>query len=139
MKTIIKSTIVILLLFPGIAGCSKENSEEMINPLNIGEVTEIKLGGTSYNSKKGLSLQAYNVNDSRCPIGAICVWAGYASVDFYLTTKKRKYDFTLPTPYTFKNDTVIEGIKYELIDVLPYPELNKEQPVKTVKILVTNE
>ena len=139
MKTIIKSTIVILLLSLWIAGCSKENSEKMVRSLNIGEITEIKLRETACNPQKGLSLQVYNINDSRCPIGAICVWAGYASVDFYLTTEKSKYDFTLPAPYTFKNDTVIEGIKYELIDVLPYPELNKEQPANTVKILVADE
>jgi hypothetical protein len=39
-------------------------------------------------------------------------------------------------PPNFKNDTVIEGVKYELIDVLPYPVWDEKQPVKIVKILV---
>jgi hypothetical protein len=31
---------------------------------------------------------------------------------------------------------VIEGMKYELIDVLPYPDINKKQSVKKMRVLV---
>ena len=124
---------VFLLFF----GCNKM---EEVNTLKIGEVTELKLGETVENLEFDLSLRAENLNDSRCPIGAVCVWAGNASVEFQLTTKKEKYEFTLDTYNSpiFKNDTVIEGIKYQLIDVLPYPNFNEEQSAKTVKIVVGN-
>ena len=124
---------VFLLLF----SCNKN---EKVNTLKIGEATEINLDKTVENSKFNLLLRVENINDSRCPIGGICVWEGNASVEFQLTTKKGKYEFTLDThnPPIFKNDTTIESIKYQLIDVLPYPNLNEEQPVKTVKILVGN-
>jgi len=112
--------------------------EDRINTLEIGKVTEIKSGETAENSQKGLSLRVGYINDSRCPEGAMCSWEGNASVEFHLTTKREKYDFTLDThrPPNFKNDTVIEGVKYELIDVLPYPILGEGTPIKKVKILV---
>ena len=117
---------------------SCNNNEESITTLKIGKVTEIKSGGTAENSQKGLLLQVGYINDSRCPEGAMCSWEGNASVEFHLTTKKEEYDFTLDThrPPNFKNDIVIEGVKYELIDVLPYPVLGEETHIKTVKILV---
>ena len=119
-------------------GCDKK---EEINTLNLGEITEIKLGETVENSDYGLSLVVENINDSRCPIGVNCFWEGNASVEFQLTTKKGEYKFTLDThsPPNFKNDTVIEGIKYQLKNVLPYPVYGEEQAIKTVRILVDNE
>jgi len=109
--------------------------------LKTGEIMEIKSGEIACNAQYGLSLRVDNVNDSRCPIGGNCVWEGNASVEFQLTTKKGKYKFTLDThnPPIFKNDTVIEGIKYQLRNVLPYPVHGEDQPIKTVRILVEND
>ena len=117
--------------------------------LKIGEETEIELGETVENTQSGLSLRVDAINDGRCPIGVQCVWGGNAAVDFQLTTKNGKYDFTLDTfagpttmmnPTVFKIDTVIERLRYELIDVLPYPvfvEGNIMRVQQTVKIIVT--
>ncbi|MDR2972451.1 MAG: hypothetical protein LBU83_11075 [Bacteroidales bacterium] len=126
---------VIFLFF----SCNK--NQEGVITLKIGKVTEIKVGKTAENSQKGLSLRVDNLNESRCPTGAMCVWEGYASVELHLTTKNGKHDFTLDThhPPIYKNDTIIEGLKYELIDILPYPILDKEQLIKTVKILVSDK
>lgn len=119
-------------------GCDK-NKE--INTLKFGEITEIKLGETVENSDYGLSLIVENINDSRCPVGVECIWEGNASVEFKLTTKKGEYKFTLDThsPPNFKNDTVIEGIKYQLRNVLPYPVHGEEQVIQTVRILIDKE
>ena len=120
--------------------CYNAKEDDDCIDLKIGEETEIKLGETACNSQYDLSLRVENVNDSRCPVNplAICVWEGNASVQFHLTTKNGKYNFTLDTYQgaAFKNDTIIEGIKYQLINVLPYPVSGEEQPIKTVKILV---
>jgi len=107
--------------------------------LKLGEITEFKWDETVCNTQYGLSLSVENINDCRCQIGTMCDWEGYASVEFHLTTQKGQYDFTLDThqPPIFKNDTIIEGIKYHLADVLPYPVWGEEQE-KTVKILVNN-
>ena len=107
--------------------------------LKIGETIEIKSGETACNAQYGLSLRVASVNDSRCPEGVECNWEGNASVEFQLTTKNGKYSFALDTHQgtAFKNDTIIEGIKYLLRNVLPYPVYG-EEPSKTVRILVDN-
>ena len=115
--------------------CDKNNKA---NSLKIGEVNEIKSGKTVENSQYNLSLQVEDVNDSRCPIGARCFWEGTATVKFHLITPNGHYYFTLNTHRhpNFINDTTIEGIKYELVDVLPYPDDSKRQRKQTVKVFV---
>ena len=133
MKTIFKFVLVGVLILS--YGCNKQ---EKVNTLEIGKVTELRLDETVKNFEFALSLRVENLYDSRCPNGVECVWEGNASVEFQLTTKKEKYKFILDTHNSpnFKNDTIVEGIKYQLIDVLPYPDIYEESPVKTVKILV---
>jgi len=106
--------------------------------LEIGKITEIKSGETAGNTEYGLSLRVEKINDSRCPSNVVCVWAGYVPVQLHLTTKNGQYDFTLePNSIEFKNDTIIEGMRYQLIDVSPYPIAGEKQ-IKTVKILVSD-
>ena len=114
------------------------NISEKNDTLRIGKITEIELGRTVENAEYGISLRVKNIYESRCPIGVMCVWEGNASVELQLTTPKGTYNFTLDTHYppNFKNDTVIEGIKYQLRNVLPYPVHGKEPPTKIVRILV---
>ena len=108
--------------------------------LKIEEITEIKLCETAYNPQYNLQLRIENINDSRCPTGMRCVWEGTASIQFHLTTGGEEHSFTLDTHQgqAFKRDTVIEGMKYQLIDVLPYP-VAWEQRIKSVNIIVTDE
>jgi hypothetical protein len=130
--------IGIIGLFLLFFSCDKD---EKIDTLEIDELIEIELGKTVEISEFGLSLRVENIYDSRCPVGGICVWEGNASVEFQLTTKKEKHKFTLDTNKSpiFKNDTIIEGLKYQLKDVLPYPVIGEEATIKTVKIFVDNE
>ncbi|MCL1932864.1 MAG: hypothetical protein FWF53_03485 [Candidatus Azobacteroides sp.] len=128
------------LLFFSCDKNEKIDTIDTIDTLKIGEITEIESSRTVENSEYGLSLQVENINDSRCPTGGVCVWEGNASVELQLITQKGKYNFTLDThsPPIFKNDTVIEGFRYELRNVLPYPGDGEEQLIKTVRILVSN-
>lgn len=131
MKKFIKIGLMgISLLF---FSCEKNKG---IDTLKIGEVFEIEPDKSVENSEYGISLRVENISDSRCPTGAMCTWEGTASVEFQLTTTNGKYNFTLDTHPNFTNDTVIEGFKYQLSDVLPYPVFGKEQAKKTVRILV---
>ena len=107
-----------------------------INTLKIGEVFEMELDKAIENSEYGISLRVENIYDSRCPIGLDCVWVGSASVEFQLITKNGKYNFTLETHSNFTNDTVIDGFKFLLRNVLPYPVFGEEEAKQTVRILV---
>ena len=114
----------------------KEKSDDLIT----GKLTEIELGKTVEIADYGVSLRVESINDCRCPIGSNCKWEGNASVEFKLTTTNGEYNFTLDTHQgdPFRNDTVIEGIKYQLKDVLPYPVHGEEPSRQTVNILVVN-
>lgn len=64
------------------------------------------------------------VGDSRCPDGAECIWAGDAKVKLkYLRSNDDPLYFTLNTNPAFTNDTIIDGYKYSLLNLYPYPSL----------------
>ena len=122
-------------------GSDKAEAQEENFTLKVGETTEIILGEVANNKQYGISLRVESINDSRCPLGGVCVWQGNALVQLHLKTSKGNYDFTLNTLHDsshFNNEEIIEGLIYRLIDVLPYPDFREEQPIKTIKIMVDN-
>jgi len=134
MKNITLIIAVVIVL----ASCNKEVS----NTLKVGEITEIKLREEANNTQYGLSLRVVSIDDTRCPIGVICIWEGNASVQLHLKTKEDEYNFTLDTNRfhpNFNNEVTIEGFNYQLIDVLPYPVVDKKQSKKTIKVLIDNK
>ena len=146
MKTKILSIAAIMLVVAGsFSSCAKKGETNDDVFLKINEITEIKVGknelpgrhGPSLdivNELYGLSLRVALLNDERCPIGLQCSEAGTAFVDLNLKNSKGVYDFS----FTLNGKgIVIEGIKYRLMDVLPYPVFQKDQPERTVKILVS--
>ena len=135
-----KISVIVLMLAGNFYSCTKRNEFDN-GLLKVGAITEIKLGETAVNTEYGLSIRVDSIFDSRCPTGSQCYWAGIASVQFNLTTKEGEYDFSFygirGCHSIYYSDMVIEGIKYQLIDVLPYPVDGEQQPEKTVKILVS--
>ena len=120
--------------------CYNDKDDVVTVILNVGDITEIKVGETAKNSQFGLSLRVENLNESRCPTRVICVWPGRVWVDFVLSTKEGEYNFTLSKDGLGGpscEGVVIKGLKYYLVDVSPYPGEEEEQDTKTVKILVT--
>lgn len=69
-------------------------------------------------------------SESRCPLGAVCVWAGYAAVKlgikndagitqhFSLAISAANIHYPFPP-----NDTTINGYHIKMIDLLPYPSI----------------
>ncbi|MFT3751643.1 MAG: hypothetical protein QM800_01810 [Paludibacter sp.] len=92
-----------------------------------GNMIDIGLNDLYYDKANDFRLEIDSVlNDSRCPIGAVCVWEGNAQVRFDLKTEGNyHYTFNLNTHRSFRQDTLIRGIRFKLIDVLPYPDINK--------------
>lgn len=135
MNKIIKIGLTGALLLM-LLSCHKNENAKIFK---IGEIIEIELGKTVDNSHYGLSLSVEDINDSRCPTGVDCFWEGTASVKFNLITQQGDYSFVLDThePPNFINDTIIENLNYQLIDVLPYPDANENQKKQTVKILIS--
>jgi hypothetical protein len=79
------------------------------------------------------------LNDSRCPIGVYCFWEGNATIRF----KYQKFDskpamFDLNTHKGFTTDIIIDGYRFTLLGLTPYPIANQktEQKDYKAKILI---
>jgi hypothetical protein len=83
------------------------------------------------------------INESRCPINAICIWEGYATAKFTLTSGSTNHTFSLSTLLSNKsivlqNDTTINGIKIALTKLAPFPgELVYNQPPYIASLKIT--
>ncbi len=71
------------------------------------------------------------IEDSRCPLGVVCIWQGTAIAKFSVTVNDHQQPVTLST---FKlpglpSDTILMGYKIEFVDLLPYPESNKSHDI----------
>lgn len=78
--------------------------------------------------------------DSRCPSDVECVWEGNARAD--LEMRVSGYDpvrFSLNTHTGFTNDTVINGVRIQLLDVMPYPKstVSIDPKAYSVRLVVT--
>lgn len=63
-----------------------------------------------------------SLSDSRCPVGATCVWQGDAVLHMRLQGAST-HQFTMSAHglMHIPNDTTIERYRVQVIDVLPYP------------------
>jgi hypothetical protein len=103
--------------------CSDYHAEELL----LNETNDIKYSELYCNSRNKIRLSLDSIMDSRCPIGAMCIWEGNGRVK--LNVQQSGHDpvsFWLNTHGNFLNDTTVNGLHYELIDLLPYPEVDKE-------------
>jgi len=108
-------------LFQGSRYCSDYSTED----LSLNEIVDFNYSELYCLSQYDLSLSFDSLNDSRCPIGAACVWEGNARVKLHIKqSRKGTSTFWLNTHSSFLTDTVVNGLHFELIDVLPYPEVD---------------
>ncbi len=61
------------------------------------------------------------IEDSRCPINALCITAGQAAVAFSLHENNHVYPFTLSLTAGRSSDTIVQGHFIKFIDLYPYP------------------
>jgi hypothetical protein len=79
------------------------------------------------------------LNDSRCPIGAECFWAGNAEIRLrYFESNTEPVYFNLNTLLQPSSYTSFDGYKFTLIDLSPYPATGHsiEQKDYKAKILI---
>lgn len=94
---------------------------------------EFKLKPGQQATVKGTKLRIKFVaveNDSRCPIGVTCVWAGNAAAKFQLSYGKDSKVVTLNTSNvpSFSNEVEYRGYKISLVNLSPYPQNNRTVP-----------
>ena len=66
-------------------------------------------------------------NDSRCPTGAYCIWAGNSTVRFkYEKYKNKPVIFDLNTNSQYRSDTIVDGYKFTLVGLSPYQAIGHQ-------------
>ena len=129
LKTIIIPVLFLLTglfitgceLFQGNRYCSDYGAED----LTLNETVDFKYSELYCNSKYEFRLSFDSLSDSRCPIGALCIWEGTARVKLHVQQYgKNIVSFWLNTHNSLLNDTIVNGLHFEFIDLLPYPEVD---------------
>ena len=109
--------LVFVLLF---IACRRdsETSTEQNNP-QLGDSFDLKIGESVSIKNEQLNFQFVTVpEDSRCPIGALCVWAGNAAVVIKIFN-------VMDTVNTFLDPKEIkyDSYKITLLKLSPYPKI----------------
>jgi hypothetical protein len=66
------------------------------------------------------------LSDSRCPQGVECFWQGNGQTRFkFVKAGEEPVFFNLNTYTGFTNDTIINGYKFTLKSLKPYPDIKK--------------
>ena len=104
--------------------------------LRLNDTIELRYNKLYCNPEYDILLSVDSIQDSRCPIGADCIWEGNGRVYINLHHGGSQSSFWLNTHPNFLQDTLIDGLNYELTDLLPYPDLNLDIQLKDVRILL---
>ena len=103
--------------------CSNYAAEE----LTLNDTVELRYSELYCNSKYEFRLSFDSLSDGRCPIGMMCLWEGNARVKLIIQQPGKSIStFWLNTFDGFLTDTTVYSIRYELIDLLPYPDVDKD-------------
>ena len=92
---------------------------------------EFKLRAGQQVSVKGTRLRIRFVkveNDSRCPTGVACVWAGNAAVRLWVSTGQGGNTLTLNTNKSpsLADEAQYRGYKLKLVELSPYPRSGRK-------------
>lgn len=87
------------------------------------------------------TLKLERVNDSRCKVGAVCVWAGYISYSFILSDANGATPFTLSDSMPGGSPaSTLRKLTFTLLSVEPSapPALNAPEPNYRVTVKVSS-
>ena len=129
------------ILYSGCDNCNCFCAAYDAEDLKLNDTIELSYRELYCNSEHEFRLSFDSLGDGRCPIGAYCIWEGNAHVDFIIKQEGRSEQiFTLNTFAGFLTDTTVNGIRFELIDMLPYPVVDKDYQLddNILQILVSN-
>lgn len=139
LKSMQAFACMIFLLIISSAGCHKEEIRK--GNFELGDTVVIRISQLLENKENNIRIRMDSVlNDSRCPLGVECIWAGNATVQFLFSSQINEIGFKLNTTLSPK-DTLINGYRISLVSLLPYPVWKHPFPYKeySAKITVKKE
>ena len=130
-----RSIILISLFYIFLFSCKRDdNNNDTSTFLNT---IELKVGGCSTSLDGSYICFDSILNDSRCPNGATCIWAGNAVIKVDLTKDGIKHGIKLNTISGFRRDTTIDNLNISLIELNPYPDLKIVSQLSDYKAKLT--
>lgn len=129
MIRIIPSLFILL----SIAACN--DSVTIVKP-ELDQEFKIEYGQKVTLTKEAITIQFTQLlEDSRCPKGVDCIWAGNAKIQI----RVNKTPFELNTHRSFKTEAIISNYKIKLVAISPYPEYQNPVAEKdySVTLLIT--
>ena len=125
--------IIWIFLIAILFSCEDEVIEEQSYAYGIVDQFDQNVDYIAEDSLYNISVEV--IDDSRCAIGTVCVWEGKADVEVSIE-EPNPGQITLNT-YDNQKDT-IGNISIELLDVSPYPDINKQVSLssKIVTLLI---
>ena len=131
---------VVFILIIALSGCFASNTVISKNDLNTSIAVKeqrklvasnnipasvITIGASRASSYQDLKLRVINVEDSRCPTGAACIWAGQLVVTLEVSSERYQ---TETIKLVRKREAEIAnafGLDFLLLNVEPYPKEGK--------------
>jgi hypothetical protein len=111
--------VLFIIITLGLLACEKAN-------YSVNDTINIGLGKVyQYDADMSIKFDSV-IEDSRCPEGAECIWAGLDIVQLDLSVDNHFTIFRLMDTGGFKQDTTISGYKIGIVALNPYPSLSSE-------------
>lgn len=112
------SCLLFLFLF---AGMSCE--ETVLEPtFTVGKEINVRLNQPYTSADGQYTLKITDINDSRCPEGAYCIWGGEITAKGQLTQWGKIYDFEIHSEVSQLN-VQPDGFTIQIVDAKPYPKV----------------
>jgi hypothetical protein len=134
-----KKTILLALIWVAAFGC---NQKESVAPQVEGESTLVAYRKAA--NVADLKVDLTEVADSRCPLNAVCVWAGSAKLKFNISDGKNETKVDVE----FKGDKSKDFQEFSLggqsyiihvREVTPYPNTSESPKLEDYKVNITVE
>ena len=125
-----------------VVACDKKDDATPQAPLQTSVVSSLQKSAFK-TSGEDLQVQIVEVNDSRCPMNAVCIVAGSADIKFTIANATDKTEvhvmFGAMNNNTGSQDFKLGGQTYNITvtEVLPYPETSKTPKLEDYKVAVS--
>jgi hypothetical protein len=100
----------------------------MIVNATLAEPFTLQVGDYAQIKSENLTIELYNISDSRCPLGVQCIWAGQVSAAAGITGPNQT-ETNLSLVLGSGNDILsvksFDGYSIKLVKVDPYPQANQ--------------